>query len=54
MTKQNISECKDKIVIFRNKIKVMNIVNKNDTILMKIVEEIFDKLDKTIFYVLRK
>ena len=54
MTKSNVSECKEKIKNFRNVILKMKIKSNNETILVKIIEEIFEKLDKTIFSSFKK
>ena len=54
MTKTNVNECKEKIRNFRNNIKNMKIDNQNETILVKIIEDICDKLDKTIFSSFKK
>ena len=54
MTKSNVSECKEKIKNFRNVILKMKMKSNNETILVKIIEEIFEKLDKTIFSSFKK
>ena len=42
------------LTIIRNSIKNMKIDNQNETILVKIIEDICDKLDKTIFSSFKK
>ena len=54
MTKTNVNECKEKIRNFINNIKNMKIDNQNETILVKIIEDICDKLDKTIYSSFKK
>ena len=54
MTKNRVNECKEKIEKFRNNIKNMKINNKNETILVKIIQDICEKLDKTIFSSFKK
>ena len=49
MTKNGISKSKEKITNIRNKINNLNINNKNETVLVGIIEDIFLKLDRTIF-----
>ena len=50
----NVSECKEKIANFRNVIKKMKMKSNNETILVRIIEEIIEKLDKTIFSSFKK
>ena len=54
MTKNNVNECKEKIANFRNVIKKMKMKSNNETILVRIIEEIIEKLDKTIFSSFKK
>ena len=54
MTKSKVDECKEKIMNFRNNIKNMKIENKNEIVLLKIIEDICDKLQKTIFSSFKK
>jgi len=49
MTKTKVDECKEKIMNFRNNVKNMKIDKKNETVLVRIIEDICDKLEKTIF-----
>ena len=49
MTKSRVDDCKNKLENFRNNIKNMKINNKKGTILVKIIKDICEKLDKTIF-----
>ena len=42
------------LTIIRNSIKNMKIDNQNETILVKIIEDICDKLDKTIYSSFKK
>ena len=51
---KELNGCKEKIRNFRNNIKNMKIDNQNETILVKIIEDICDKLDKTIFSSFKK
>ena len=54
MTKSRVDDCKNKLENFRNNIKNMKINNKKETILVKIIKDICEKLDKTIFSSFKK
>ena len=54
MTRTNINECKEKIRNFRNNIKNMKFDNQIETIVVKIIEDICDKLDKTNYSSFKK
>ena len=49
MTKSKVDECKERILNFRNNVKNMKIDSKNETILVKIIEDVCEKLGQTIF-----
>ena len=49
MTKSKVDECKERILNFRNYVKNMKIDSKNETILVKIIEDVCEKLGQTIF-----
>ena len=54
MTKNNVEKCKKKFEIMRKKIKLMKMNTEKGRVLVTSIEEIFEKLDKTIFSSFKK
>ena len=54
MTKNNVEKCKKKFGIMRKKIKLMKMNTEKGRVLVTSIEEIFEKLDKTIFSSFKK